>query len=191
MKANERKLRQNVPLTGLPAFLRRLADAIERKSDHLPMQWTDLPEQFSKVAVKGKRREDRWEMKVKLKTDAAPALPSEPANREVPAKTSVNAHNPSRDYKALKKRMKAAFKTIGEAIANQQLPEADIIRAFLADSQRMTAFSGESYGEDCYPAFLEACRQLARAYEAGDWSALTTGYASLDHVKKDCHKAFK
>ena len=119
-----------------------------------------------------------------LKSDDGEAGAVEPPSAEAPVK-------PTSKYKPLKKRMKSSFKEIGESLAAQKLPEPDILDGFLADSERMMAFAGKKYGEADYPAYRQACRQFAEAYEARDWAAFKDGYTRLEQLKKDCHKAYK
>jgi XXXCH domain-containing protein len=190
MKPSERKIKQTVALEGLPAFLRRLADALEKKTDP-PAGWSGLAESFNKLTVKGKRRENVWEMKVKLKAGPSSAtLPEDPREAQAAGAASA-ADQPAPPYTDLKKRMKSAYKTIAAAVADRRLPETDTLKAFLADAERMTAFRGSSYGEACYPAFRDACRALSRAFEHRDPQAFAAGYAAVERLKRDCHKTFK
>lgn len=191
MKPSERKIKRTMTFEEVPAFLRRLADAMENKTDHLPEEWCDLPEPLAKLAVKGKPRGDGWEMKVRLKAEGPPAAPAADAPGTAGEQVTAPGTEPGIKYKDLKKRMKSSFKAIAEAIENQRLPDADTLKTFLADSEHMTAFPGSKYGEEYYPAYREACRKLARACEARDLEAVRQGYALLDQLKKDCHRLYK
>ena len=191
MKSHERKIKQAMPYEDVPAFLRQLADAIEKKADPLPEELADLPEPLAKLTIKGKPREDGWEMKVRMKAEAPPAPSLDDAAGPPADQRSGAAGQPELSYKDLKKRMKASFKAIGESIENQRLPENGVVSRYMADSQYMTTFSGAKYGEGDYPAYRQACRELARAWEARDLEGLQTSYAALDQLKKDCHKLYK
>ncbi len=190
MKASERKFKQDVPFEEIPACLRRLADALEKKDNNLPPELSDLPEPIGRLELKGKAAGGGWTLKIKIKADppAEPTAPEagadEPSSGPAPVKPPIK-------YKPLKKRMKSSFKEIGEALEQQKLPEPEILNGFLSDSERMMAFAGKKYGEPDYPAYREACRQLADAYEARNWTAFKDGYARLEQLKKDCHKAYK
>lgn len=191
MKTPEHKIKKTMPFDAVPAFLRRLADAIEGRSDLIPQEWSDLAAPLSKLTVKGKRRSDGWEMKVKLKAGLSSESSADDSVIPKTDRVDVTSEPIERPYKHLKKRMKSSFKSIGEAIEHQQLPDADTLHAFLADSDQMTAFAGGKYGQEYYPAYLEACRNLAQAFAARDIEALAAAYGSLDQLKKDCHKQYK
>jgi XXXCH domain-containing protein len=190
MKPSERKIKQVLPLEALPAYLRQLADALDRRTDGLPAELQDLPDPMTKLEIKGKVRDGAWELKAKIKAEAAPA-PEQAAGVVAETAEAPAAEKPQVKYKDLKKRMKSSFKDIAASLEAQRLPEPEILEAFLADSDRMTAFAGAKYGEPYYPAYREACRRLAAAYEAKSWEAFRSAYADLDQLKKDCHKAYK
>lgn len=195
MKDAERKIKQGLPFAEVPVYLRKLADALELKTADLPEELTDLPAPVGKLEIKAKARENAWELKIKIK--AAPDHDGEagvPVGENLPpadATAATAADQPPIKYKALKKRMKSTFKDIGESLEMQKLPEPGILNSFLADSDLMTAFAGEKYGERYYPEYTAACRQLAAAFEAKRWDAFKSAYAELDRMKKDCHKEFK
>ncbi len=190
MKGSERKFKQDMTFEEIPACLRRLADALEKKDNNLPPELADLPEPIGKLELKGKAGDSGWTLKIKIKADSLAEPPThragevEPPPGEAPVK-------PTNKYKPLKKRMKSSFKEIGESLAAQKLPEPEILNGFLADSELMMAFAGKKYGEADYPAYRQACRQFAEAYEARDWAAFKDGYTRLEQLKKDCHKAYK
>ena len=190
MKASERKIKQAMAFEEIPACLRRLADALEKKDHNLPPELSDLPEPIGKLELKGKAGDGGWTLKIKIKADA----PADPLALEVgedeTAPASISA-KPAIKYKSLKKRMKSSFKAIGESLDQQKLPTPEIIHGFLEDSELMMAFAGKNYGEADYPAYRQACRQLVEAYEARDWTAFKAGYARLDQLKADCHKTYK
>lgn len=191
MKASERKYKETMPFEAVPDFLRRLADAIEKRSDPLTAERFELLDALSKLAVKGRRQADGWEMKVKLKADAPSKLPPDKKKDPGAARVPLSSTEAEIHYKDLKKRMKAAFKAIGEAAENQEWPDPNILNAFLADAESMIAFKGTQYGERHYPAFREICRKLAAAYGIQDWPSFQRWYGSLNQLKKDCHKALK
>lgn len=127
----------------------------------------------------------------KIKSDRAPASLPDQTDTVPTAPTRRTGEEPRGRYTSLKKRMQTSFKAIGVSLANRKLPEPDMWRVFLADAERMTAFTGAQYGEACYPAYKQACRELAEAYEARDLEALESCYASLGQLKKDCHRRHK
>ncbi len=190
MKASERKIKQGMPFEDIPAYLRRLADALEKKVDNLPTELTDLPEPIGKLELKGKAREGSWDVKIKIKAEPPPELaPDE--NDAIATVEDATEGKPQIKYKSLKKRMKASFKDIGDALEAQKLPEPVVLNAFLTESDIMMAFPGKKYGAPDYPAYRDACRQLADAYEDRNYAAFKDIYARLAQMKKDCHKAYK
>lgn len=192
MKVSERKIKKHIPFADLPAQLRRLADALEGQTGKLPAEWQQLPCPIAKLKVTGESQGGEWKVKIKIKAEPAAspeALPAEvphtaPAPLAPPAASSV-------DYKQLKKRMKASFRDIGKTLEGQKLPSQTVMEAFLADSDRMMAFSGEKYGASYYPAYRQACQALRAAFGASDLEAFQTVYTALARLKKDCHQAFK
>ena len=192
MKASERKIKQKMPFEDVPAYLRRLADAVERKTENLPSELVDLPDPIAKLEIRGKSRNGTWELKIKIKAESPPALAAtETSPGGVTEAAAPSVAKPDVKYKSLKKRIKTTFRKIGESIAAHKLPEPEVIHTFMADSELMTSFAGAKYGEADYPAYQEACRRLAEAYQAQKWDAFKAGYAALNQLKKDCHSAYK
>jgi XXXCH domain-containing protein len=190
MNALERKIKKRLPSEELPAYLRCLADALENKTDHLPEELSDLPTPVAKIEIKGKDRDDAWELKLKIKGEplAEPVL-EKPAD-DVAINDDAGAE-PKVKYKPLKKKMKSAFKEMGEALEANKLPDPETVNAFLADSDRMLSFTGKKYGEPHYFAYKSACRQLADAYAAKNWEWYKSAYAALNQLMHDCHKEYK
>jgi XXXCH domain-containing protein len=190
MKGSERKFKQDMPFEEIPACLRRLADALEKKDNHLPPEWSNLPEPIGKLELKGKAGDSGWTLKIKIKADPPAEIIAPETGTDQAPSASASA-KPQIKYKQLKKRMKSSFKQIRESLDAQKLPDPEVLNGFLTDSERMMAFAGQKYGEPDYPAYRQACRQLAEAYEAQNWTAFKNGYARLDQLKADCHKAYK
>ncbi len=190
MKTSERKIKQGMPFEDIPAYLRLVADALEKKGDNLPTELADLPDPIDKLELKGKAREENWELKIKFKAERPSEVPQEPEDAS-PTTEIAASGKPRIKYKSNKKRMKTSFKDIGESLTAQKLPEPEVLNAFLAESDLMTAFPGEKFGEAHYPDYRQACRQLSEAYETRNWAAFKDCYERLNQLKKDCHKAYK
>lgn len=192
MKPMERKIKQSLPPEKVPAYLRHLADAMENRTSNLPSELSDLPEPIAKLEMKVKARDGRWNLTIKVKAapPAAVEKPISPAGKAMEAFV-CSAGKPEDDYNTLKKRMKASFKTIGGSLAAQKLPEPEVLRAFLADSEQMMTFPGGKYGEQHYPVYRKACRQLVEACESRNRPAVAEAYSALEQVKKTCHKLYK
>ena len=188
MKTSEHKIKHRLLFEELPAYLRQLAVALENKSDNLPEELKNLPEPMAKFEIKGRARDEAWELKIKFKAESTlePVKPAEEAAAEAVAPTKAKLK-----YKPLKNKMKSTFKKMGESLEALKLPEPEIVKAFLADSDRMLSFTGKKYGEAHYPAYREACRQLAKAYEAKSLMGFKSAYANLDQLMEDCHKEYK
>lgn len=190
MKASERKIKRKMPSENMPSYLRQLADSLEKRTRSLPAEFTDLPGPITKLKIKGKARNNNWAIKIHIEAESPLDREKERAGAHE-EKKAATAKKPYAPFKLLKNRMKSSFKEIGESLEAQKLPEPDVIRAFLSDSELMTAFPGEKYGEPYYPAYREACRRMAEAFEAKNREALNSAYAELDQLKKDCHKQLK
>jgi XXXCH domain-containing protein len=188
MKTSEHKIKHQLPFAELPAYLRQLAGALENETDNIPEELKNLPEPMAKFEIKGRARNALWELKIKIKAEPAPE-PAEPTD-EAAAETAAPAKAKGK-YKPLKKKMKSTFKNMGESLEVQKLPEPELMSAFLADSDRMLSFKGKKYGETHYPAYREACRLLAKAYEAKSLMGCISAYDSLNQLMKDCHKEYK
>jgi len=186
----ERKIKQKMPFGRIPVYLRQLADALEKRTDDLPAELSDIPAPIVKMEFKAKPLDNGWGVKITIRAESPKDLETESGPLQVerdappPAKHDVN-------YTSLKKRMKSSFRSIGESLAAQKLPEPDIIDAFLEDSERMLAFPGEKYGAPCYPAYRDACRRLAEAFDANNREAFKAAYTGIGRLKKDCHAELK
>ncbi|HHP7233736.1 MAG TPA: GAK system XXXCH domain-containing protein [Desulfobacterales bacterium] len=192
MKASERKIKQFMPPAAVAQYLRHLADALDGKTARLPSELRTLPEPIAKMEVKGKARKGRWELKIKIKAESSAGLEkSDLTGKRVPSQAAAGTDESKNEYKKLKKRIKSAFTAIEESLAAQQLPEPQVLREFLTDSDQMMRFSGERFGEACYPAYRAGCRRLSEAYASEILDDFKAAYAELDRLKKDCHKAFK
>jgi len=186
MKTWERKIKREMPFDHIPSHLRQLADVLENQTAGLLPELADVPESIVKLEVQGKARDNDWEVKIKIKAES-PEDPKSKCGNAHGAEVAAPAAKPDVQYKPLKNRMKSSFRGIGESLAAQKLPDPDLIDAFLSDSELMMTFPGEKYGESSYPAFREACRRMAEAFEAKRWEAFKTAYTEIDALKKGCH----
>jgi XXXCH domain-containing protein len=191
MPPSERKIKQDLLFKDVPAFLRHLADAVEGKTDNLPAPLANLPMPITKLAVKGKARNNAWEIKIKVaaepRTGPAPKNPRTSGGAETPS----TAYQPGIDYKQLKQALKASFKSIGISLASQKLPEPEVVGAFLTHSERMMTFTGRAYGEPHFPIYRKICQRLAEAYAVENLVAFQAAYVDLKQLKSDCHNAYK
>lgn len=92
-------------------------------------------------------------------------------------------------YSTLKKRMKIYFKALQESITRSELPSCEIVSVFLADSARMTSYTG--YGDEYYAEYNALCARLNHAFEAEDMPALVLVMHELTRAMKTCHDRYK
>ena len=110
-------------------------------------------------AIKGKALDDTWAITIHVKAES-PIDRGKEGIRAYEEEETATVKQPNVSFKMLKRRMKSSFKEIRESLSAQKLPEPDVIHAFLSDSEGMTAFSGEEYGEHHYPSYRKACRRF-------------------------------
>lgn len=122
-----------------------------------------------------------------LGLDALPTpeadAPDAAEGTQQPAETVAAGGHPR--YKSLKKRMKSSFKLIVLALRTSQVPDAQAVASFIADSRVMTRFPGK--GDAFYPAYDAEVDRFEAAAAAGDLAAMTASAAALDRMKKECH----
>lgn len=181
--ANKHKSESSLDRSGLPGWLRRLADAVE--SGELPVEGGQAVsvEDFKclKISVKenfGGGLSVRLGVKFPA---AAGALPGEPGEDD--AEDEGEGALPR--YKSLKKHMKQTFRAIGAALAAGQLPPALEAASFIADSKLMVSYPGK--GDEFYAEYLERTEAFEAALAAGDVQALTAHYHELNRLKRECH----
>lgn len=124
------------------------------------------------------------EVQAKLKVE--PMRPGCPCDPEAGCVTTAN--EPEK-YSRLKKRMKQAFKAICSSLEAGRAPAAEAMASFLADSDVMVCYPG--HGDEFYLDYSRACRELARAWEAGDLAAMADAARTLEARKDECHDRYK
>ncbi|MFO7816567.1 MAG: GAK system XXXCH domain-containing protein [Thermodesulfobacteriota bacterium] len=153
------------------AFLRLLADSLEKDEEKLPDYQLPL-KGFNKMKLSIKKKGTGYKLKLKIN------LPGEEEDNE-------------EDYSSLKKRMKIYFREMKKALDRNSLPSSEIISIFLEDSRKMIQHTGEDMGEEFYPAYSDACEALEQAYAKKDMPGITAAYNALEEQKKICHDKFK
>jgi XXXCH domain-containing protein len=124
------------------------------------------------------------EVRAKMKIE--PMRPGCPCD---PDADCVTAANEPEKYSRLKKRMKRSFKAIRSSLDAGLAPAAEAVASFLADSDVMVCYPG--HGDEFYLDYSRACRELARAWEAGDLEAMTQAARTLEERKNQCHDRYK
>jgi XXXCH domain-containing protein len=92
-------------------------------------------------------------------------------------------------YSRLKKRMKHSFKAIRSSLEAGRAPAAEAVESFLADSEVMVCYPG--HGDEFYLDYSRACRELTRAWKAGDLEAMAAAAQALETRKNECHDRYK
>ncbi|MFZ5760520.1 MAG: GAK system XXXCH domain-containing protein [Thermodesulfobacteriota bacterium] len=180
MTGRAHKLERMFSVREAVAFLRSMADAIERNNGS-PLQDLDISlDEFQKLKIGLKRRGEFIQFKIKIKHGAdegADEVDAAPAGDE------------QSKYTSFKKRMDRNFKAMGALLAEGRLPEPAMVEKFLADSALMVGYPG--YGDDCYPAYSAASEEFGRLFATGDYAAVNGQYAVLRGMKKECHARYK
>ncbi|WP_051384483.1 GAK system XXXCH domain-containing protein [Nitratidesulfovibrio termitidis] len=166
----------------LPAVLRRIADALER-GDAIGEPATAVPEDeadpllasglgdFRKFKLNAKHAFGQMQVVLKVKTPDAAATAAGAADADGTTTTGTGAGashavraagHPS--YKSLKKRMRASFKALRQAVQAGVMPPPQAAASFLSDSLLMVEYPG--YGDEHYAAYLAATEALRAALEA-------------------------
>lgn len=163
----------------LPAVLRRIADALER-GDAIGEPATAVPEDeadpllasglgdFRKFKLNAKHAFGQMQVVLKVKTPGAAATAAD-ADGPTTTGTGAGARHAVRaagrpSYKSLKKRMRASFKALRQAVQAGVMPPPQAAASFLSDSLLMVEYPG--YGDEHYAAYLAATEALRAALEA-------------------------
>lgn len=160
----------------LPAFFRTLADALEGSAI------SGLPclDDFHKLKISVKDMHGQTEIRLKINARETCDLP--------PDDESTTTPQPKPRYADLKERMKQTFRMLFKMIHNDQMPPAEAVTAFIADSHLMVTYPG--YGDEAYDEYITACTAFAEAYAARDMARLNETIDRLAHQKGHCHAKF-
>ena len=182
MNKKEYKENKRLEPAALSRFLRAVADEIDGSAPATEEVWSGQFKGFHRARLKLKIKPAEVSFNVKIERKAATGADPFPGAALLPE----DAGSGKTSYKALKKRMKTAFKTIGESLLLEELPERATIDSFLRDSALMTAYPGR--GDETYSTYKDACRRLSAAFKTSDIAALKAGYEELKRLKNECHK---
>ena len=177
----EHKIKKTLSRDELSRYLHTLADALQNKDAGYDPPLALLQSPFDKLEFKCKRETERFDIKLKLKTEAKairPAKDPETAPGLAPG-----------DYKALKKRMQATFKEVGRAVSENRIPSQQVIQTFKEDVTAMVGFPDR--GEPDYEAFEALCKDLAEACRQKRPDDIRQAFEALNKMKKDCHARYK
>ena len=179
----EFKFEQDMTPQELKELLLRLADGLS-DSGSGPESGAELAGlplgSVSKLKLGIKRTAQGFECKVKAKVAGSA---EELAGLELPADA---AGKPK--YKSLKKRMKSTFKAVTLALLAGEMPSETLVAGFVEDSRLMVTYPG--YGDEFYPAYLEAVEALDAAFQAKDLEGLRKAALELSRLKSECHERY-
>ncbi len=184
----EQKIKIEMAMAEAAEWLRDLADRLENpEKDPGDAGLPNLGD-FTKMKIRFKRVGDRVKVSAKVKgskapSEAAPVRSPETDENAGEAETQRDA------YKDLKTSMKKTFKAIKESLDADALPPADVVAAFLSDSERMIRLPG--YGDEYYEAYRAACFRFREAHRSADLAACKIARDELERLKSECHDRYK
>jgi XXXCH domain-containing protein len=172
------KTTQLMDVRDLPAFLRTLAEAMEHGDS------ADFPGigDFRKFKITGKSEGGQVSVKVRFKSAGECDAMDETASCEACHASGMPK------YKHLKKRMKTSFRLIFKTIHDGQVPPAEAVESFLADSELMVAYPG--YGDEYYAQYAKTCAEFKAAFESGDLARMGEAIDAIAHEKSRCHAKY-
>lgn len=174
------KINKYVDQTELAGFLRELADAVENGGEGELACVNDFKK--LKIAIKN----EFGQINVKLKIKAADTCEEEGV--EAPTAEAAEAGQAKPKYKHLKKRMKSSYKMIVKMIHDGEVPPAEAVESFLADSDLMVTYPG--YGDEYYDDYITVCEAFKKAYESGDLAKMDEAIGAISHEKSRCHAKY-
>lgn len=172
------KATSQMDIRELPAFFRLLADAIEKGGDG---EFAGIDD-FRKFKISGKNEFGQVTVKVKFKS-VGECEAAEEAEECDECRASGTLK-----YKHLKKRMKSSFRLIFKMIHEGQMPPAEAVESFLADSGLMIGYPG--YGDEYYAQYAKVCAAFKAAFESGDLARMGEAVDAIAHEKSRCHAKY-
>ncbi|WP_415719694.1 GAK system XXXCH domain-containing protein [Maridesulfovibrio sp.] len=184
--AKKTKIEKYIQPGELPAFLRKMADALEGGAPE-DDAYLVMIEGFKKLKINIRNEFGHTAVKVTAKP-----MPEE--NDEIPDDKTENsaAEEATTDkpkYKTIKKRMKASFKVIFKSVHAGTIPPAGVVEEFMADSQLMVSYEG--YGDEYYDEYMEACEKFQQACTDSDVEAAHKACDEINSITAHCHSRYK
>ena len=175
---SDTKVTKHMEMRELPAFFRILADALERGGD---AEFPDLGA-FRKFKISGRHEFGQVSVKVRFKSAQECCSGDDDGVCGEPCVPGMPK------YSHLKKRMKNSFRLIFKTIHDGQMPPAEAVKSFLADSELMITYPG--YGDEYYAQYAEVCAAFRAAFESGDMDAMGATVDAIAHEKNRCHAKY-
>lgn len=214
------KFTRNAQPSGLPGFLRLLADALEGRpqaSDGPGGELAGMPvadwRKLVLVAERSEHKDGGLELKLKAKRAhevlVSPAGPDRGkdagrpgAARQEPTKADSVKKDPAKKdpakkekYRQLKKRMQADLKVLERAVRGGILPVEETLESFLSLAEIMVEMDAAAHPDPemarAGAAFLADALLLREAFHRHDLDGLAEILGRLDRRKSACHAQFK
>lgn len=179
----ETKIEKYINPDEVPAFLRSLADAIENGAEG-ENAYLSVLEGFERLKLSVKNEFGQTCVKIKAKPpkihkDALESPEGEGEDGQAETKPS---------YKKLKKRMKSSFKMIFKMVHDGNLPPAEAVEQFIADSRLMITYPG--YGDEYYEEYGNAVDEFEKIFAEGNVEQIHEACDKLNSIKAHCHAKY-
>lgn len=142
-------------------------------------QWS-VPETFE-ARIKHKEKKGRIETKLKWRWSTL-------ADYDPTAREAVTRWQES--FKTIKKRLAKEFKALQNEVQNGNLPTAEILSAFVKDSERMADFAEPEWQEAMHE-YLDHLANLKRAVEKQQIEVVEHELRDLNTRWISCHRDYK
>ncbi|NDV22867.1 GAK system XXXCH domain-containing protein [Desulfovibrio sp. JC022] len=170
----------------LPAFLRKIADALEGEAS-ADDAYLVMIEGFKKLKINIRNEYGHTAVKVTAKPMSVSMTEKECPEAEIIAPEAQDSSKPK--FKSLKKNMKASFKIIFKSVHAGTLPPPEVVEEFMADSKLMVSFEG--YGDEYYDEYMAACYKFQQACNDSDVESAHKACDEINSITAHCHSRYK
>ncbi|WP_320172361.1 GAK system XXXCH domain-containing protein [Maridesulfovibrio sp.] len=178
------KIERMISTGELPEFFRKMASAMETGATD-ENAYLSAIEGFEKLKISIRNEQGQTVIKIKARPSKMPDQ-DETATSEAESRSDTGKPK----YTQLKKRMKKSFKTIFKTLHAGEMPPAETVEEFIADSELMTSYTGKGLGDEYYSEYTDACEVFMEAFKAGDQEAAHTACDEINHIKTKCHAKY-
>lgn len=181
------KIKKYINEEELPDFLRKIADALENGAPESD-SYLVVIEGFKKLKINIRNEYGHTAVKVTAKPmDESNHVDESKLTESSPVEIEEDTGKPK--YKVLKKSMQSSFKNIFKAIHAGNLPAAEVVEKFIADSHMMVSYEG--HGDDYYKEYIAACDAFEEAVSTENIEAAHKACDELNSIKAHCHAQHK
>jgi len=173
------KYTETITREELPAFFRKLADAIDAVQD------ANFPDCTHAKKIRLGVKDEYGQVTVKLKVNKY----IEDCDMCEDCDCGGKRPDGLPRYKRLKKRMRTSFKVIFKALHQHSLPPDDAVKDFISDSRLMTKYPGK--GDPMYAEYDKLTDILEEAWQNKDLQKFHEAIDALNHMKSECHHKYK